>query len=56
MFWVIALILVFGMIIIGQVYELFQSMKTSEFEIIRKFYWVLVVGIWVTAIVWLINL
>jgi len=56
MFWIIALILVFGMIVLGQIHELFQSMKTSEFEIVRKIYWVIVVGVWVTVIVWLMKI
>ena len=55
MFWILFMVFIFIGCAISWVVEFFQQMKESEYEIVRAFYWIMVVGLWISAIVWVLN-
>jgi hypothetical protein len=56
MFWFLFIFFILVAAGIGMVFEFFEQMKESEYEIVRILYWVLVVSFWVYVFIWLINL
>ena len=55
MFWILFAIFVFIGCIIAYVVDFFNQLQTSEYEIIRVFYWVLKIALFITLIVWIAN-
>jgi hypothetical protein len=56
MFWIFALFLVAGMIILSSIYEVFQSMKESQYEAIRVIYWAIVTGVFIWMLIAMFKL
>jgi len=55
MFWIIFVIILFFIWLGTSILEFFEQMKESEYEIVRAFYWIMVVGLWISAIVWVLS-
>ena len=55
MFWIIFVIILFFIWLGTSILEFFEQMKESEYEIVRAFYWIMVIGLWISAIVWVLN-
>ena len=55
MFWIIFIIILFFIWLGTSILEFFEQMKESEYEIVRAFYWIMVVGLWISAIVWVLS-
>jgi len=53
MFWIIFIILIFGMGVIGIIVDIFEQMKDSEYEIVRIAYWVGVIAVFALLFSWL---
>ena len=53
MFWIVFAIVIIIACVAAWIADFFQQMKTSEFEIVRVIYWLLVTAFWITALVWL---
>jgi hypothetical protein len=56
MFWFLFIFFILIFAGIGMVFEFFEQMKESEYEIVRIIYWILLVSFWVYIFVWIINL
>lgn len=55
MFWIVfAIVIIIGCTAAWLV-DFFQQMKTSEYEVVRVFYWVVVVLFWISVLLWIIN-
>jgi len=55
MFWTLFVFFILIGCVFAYIFDLFEQMKTSEYEIVRIIYWILVVSFWVYVLVWLIN-
>ena len=55
MFWIIFIIILFFIWLGTSILEFFEQMKESEYEIVRLFYWTMVAGLWISAIIWVLN-
>jgi hypothetical protein len=55
MFWIIFIIILFFIWVGTSILEFFEQMKESEYEIIRIIYWIFVVGVWVSLLIWVLN-
>ena len=56
MFWVLFVIVVIIGCSLAWLVDLFQQMKTSEYEAVRIAYWFLVTAFWILILIWLYNL
>ena len=55
MFWIIFIIILFFIWVGTSILEFFEQMKESEYEIIRIIYWIFVVGVWVSLLIWVLS-
>jgi hypothetical protein len=55
MFWIFFVIFIFIGCSIAYVVDLFEQMKTSEYEIVRIIYWVLTITFFIAAFTWVLS-
>ena len=55
MIWVYLIIAIVIIGVGGMILEFFEQMKTSEYEIVRLFYWIFVTVFWILVFTWLCS-
>jgi hypothetical protein len=55
MFWIFFVIFIFIGCSIAYVVDLFEQMKTSEYEIVRIIYWVLTIMFFIATFTWVLS-
>jgi Kef-type K+ transport system membrane component KefB len=55
MFWIVFIIILFFIWLGASILEFFEQMKESEYEIVRIIYWVFVVGVWLSTLIWVLS-
>jgi hypothetical protein len=55
MFWILFIFFILIAAVLGYIFEFFEQMKTSEYEIVRIIYWIFVVTVWIAILYWIIN-
>jgi hypothetical protein len=53
MFWFLFIVFILIGCVIAYFVDLFEQMKTSEYEIVRAIYWILVVAIFIFLFNWI---
>jgi len=55
MFWIFFVIFIFIGCSIAYVVDLFEQMKTSEYEIVRIIYWILTAAFFIAVASWVLS-
>ena len=53
MFWILFIIVLIIGCSLAYIADLFEQMKTSEYEFVRVAYWILITVFWITILIWM---